>query len=69
MSVSAEVYGTYNQKQHFIPPIHAKDPLEISKIRTYLNESVLFDGCLPSTLNTIILALELKRFSKDDIVI
>ena len=32
-SVSAEVYGQYNQKKHFIPPVFSKSETEIALIK------------------------------------
>ena len=68
-SVSAEVYGEYNKKENFTPPIHQKSEDVQKGIIQKLNMSVLFSSLEETDKKTIALAMEKKEFKKGDYVI
>lgn len=43
-SVSAEVWGQYNKKENFKPPVHPKTPDQYERIQAKLNLSILFSS-------------------------
>ena len=42
MSVCAEVYGEFNKKEDFKPPVHPKNETQLQKIIDKLKKSFLF---------------------------
>ena len=69
ISVSAEAYGEFNKKSDFKPPVHQKTHDQLVSIKSKLNKSFLFAHLEPKEQNIIALAMEIKKYSKGDMVI
>ncbi len=68
-SVSAEVYGTFNEKKAFVAKVVPKSSEQKEKIYTKVIKSFLFNSLEDKDLNTVIDAMEEVRFSQGDQVI
>ena len=68
-SVSAEVYGMFNQKAEFKARVIPKTPDQKSRIVNKVMQSFLFNSLEEKELNTVIDAFEEKRYVKGDYVI
>jgi cAMP-dependent protein kinase regulator len=68
-SVSAEVYGQYNNKANFKPKIVEKDDKTKAYIHDLLSKSFLFMNLDPRDLQIIINAMEVKTVKADEQVI
>ena len=56
-SVSAEVYGEFNKKQQFVPPVHQKSEDQQQRILSKLNVSFLFSSLDQAEKKTVMLAM------------
>jgi cAMP-dependent protein kinase regulator len=68
-SVSAEVYGFFNKKEHFVPPVIAKTGEQRDRILAKVSKSFMFNTLEDNEINTIILAFSERRFNKGETVI
>lgn len=57
-SVSAEAYGTWNQKKAFTPPTHAKSDDQKERLKKTLAKSFMFANLEPKDMETIIMAMK-----------
>mmetsp|Transcript_40280 Transcript_40280/g.114005 ORF Transcript_40280/g.114005 Transcript_40280/m.114005 type:complete len:315 (+) Transcript_40280:65-1009(+) len=57
-SVSAEAYGSWNQRAIFQPPVYDKADEQIAELMAVLSGSFLFGSCDPTDLQTIVLAMQ-----------
>ncbi len=69
ISVSAEAYGEFNKKGQFKPPVHSKSNDCLKKIISLLDKSFLFKNLEMSEKTVIALAMEIKKYKKNDMVI
>ena len=65
-SVSAEVYGMFNKKEDFTPPVFPKSEEVKESLLQKLNESILFQNLDAKEKEIIIMATEVKNFSNGD---
>lgn len=68
-SVSAEVYGTWNKPQLFVPKVVPKDNDIREALRQKLTESFMFRALDTHNLKIVIDAMEEVKFNKGDLVI
>lgn len=68
-SVSAEVYGQFNIKKSFVPKIIPKTAEQINRIRTRMEQCFIFSALEHKDIQTVIDAMEEKKFQKFDKVI
>lgn len=68
-SVSAEVYGQFNQKGNFIAKVVPKSNEQRERIMKRVNTSFLFNSLEDKDLSTVIDAMEEKKFNKGENVI
>lgn len=59
-SVSAEAYGVWNQRQAFVPPVHAKSEEQQTRILGVLSKSFLFNSLEAEAQKTIVDAMQEK---------
>lgn len=57
-SVSAEAYGTWNQKKAFTPPKHDKSEEQKERLSSTLLKSFMFNELEPSDMETILMAMK-----------
>eukprot|EP00429_Kryptoperidinium_foliaceum_P071198 CAMPEP_0176063630 /NCGR_PEP_ID=MMETSP0120_2-20121206/31736_1 /TAXON_ID=160619 /ORGANISM="Kryptoperidinium foliaceum, Strain CCMP 1326" /LENGTH=399 /DNA_ID=CAMNT_0017397205 /DNA_START=62 /DNA_END=1261 /DNA_ORIENTATION=+ len=57
-SVSAEAYGTWNKKQAFTPPVHAKTNDQKVRLKNTLAKSFMFSSLEAKDMETIIMAMK-----------
>jgi cAMP-dependent protein kinase regulator len=69
ISVCAEVYGEFNKKEDFQPPVHNKSKDQIDQIIAKLKKSFLFSHLEQKEQVTIALAMKQVPVSKDDFII
>ena len=62
-SVSAEVYGEYNKKGNFKPPVHQKSKEQVQKIISLIDKSFLFKHLEKKDKETIALAMKSRTLS------
>ena len=67
--VSAEVYGNYNQKGNFQPKIVKKTDNQMTRIKTSIVNSVIFQNLESNEIEIVIGAMEEKNFSSGQTVI
>ncbi|CAD8044455.1 unnamed protein product [Paramecium primaurelia] len=67
--VSAEVYGQFNKKEDFKPRVIEKNKDQIDRIRRKILNSFLFQALDEQNLQTVIDAMEEKKFQPGDYVI
>lgn len=68
-SVSAEVYGQYNARANFKAKVVPKDPQTKGLIRDLLSKSILFMNLEDRDMETIVMAMEVKKVSAGEQVI
>jgi cAMP-dependent protein kinase regulator len=69
ISVSAEVYGSYNKKENFVPKFVEKTSEQIERISACVSHSFLFNSLDDKDLTTVINAMEEKKFEAGKTVI
>ena len=57
MSVSAEVFGKFNRKEDYVPPVHPKSEEQIAAIKTRIEGNFMFDSLNPVDTKAIIDAI------------
>lgn len=60
VSVSAEAFGSWNQRKAFEPKVHPKTPESEAAIREKLNMSFMFSALAESEKDVVIAAMEEK---------
>lgn len=68
-SVSAEVYGAYNKKEHYKPKVVAKSQESKDQIRDLLSKSILFMNLEQRDMDIIINAMDVKQVKANEQVI
>ena len=68
-SVSAEVFGMFNPKKEFKPTVVPKSEAVKQQIRELLMDIFMFKNLEDKDMETILSAMEIKEFKKDDMVI
>ena len=68
-SVSAEVYGAWNQQQAFVPPQHPKTADQEMRLRGILSRSILFAALDSKDLDIIVLAMQKCTFKPGERII
>jgi cAMP-dependent protein kinase regulator len=68
-SVSAEVYGMFNKKENFTPPVIQKNEEQRQRILAKVTKSFMFNTLEEVDLNTVLLAFVEKKFKSGDPVI
>lgn len=68
-SVSAEAYGTWNQKKEFVPPVHSKSDSQKSRILAVLKESFLFSSLDATEVDVVINAMTERVCSAEEVII
>ena len=68
-SVSAEAYGIFNKKEAFIPRVIEKSESQIQRIKERVLKSFIFNSLEEKDLNTVIDAMEEKRYQNQDTII
>jgi hypothetical protein len=68
-SISEESYGQFNIKKEYVPRVINKSDEQKERISETLEKSILFSTLLPKEKDTVLLAMEEKRYKMDDIVI
>ena len=69
ISVSAEVYGEYNRKKDFKPPVHQKSLEELENIERMLGGSFLFNHLEDKDKRVVALAMKKVEVKNDEFVI
>ncbi len=69
ISVSAEVYGEFNKKGDFNPPVNKKTEEETSKIIEKIDKSFLFKHLEKKEKQIIALAMAIKKYKSGEMVI
>ncbi len=69
IAVSAEVYGEYNKKGDFKPVVFPKTEDQANSILSRIIQSFLFNSLESKELKIIIDAMELKKYSKGEVII
>lgn len=68
-SVSAEVYGLFNTKENFEPRVILKNETQMIRIKARISNSFIFNNLEQKDLETVIGAMEEKRFKAGETVI
>jgi len=68
-SVSAEVYGTFNKKESFVPRIIKKTEAQKEKIKQRLSQAFMFAALEPKERDIVIDAMEERKVKTGEIVI
>jgi len=68
-SVSAEAYGTWNQKKAFTAPVFSKTDEQKERLNQTLQQSFMFSTLESQELNTVILAMKEASFPSGEKVI
>jgi cAMP-dependent protein kinase regulator len=68
-SVSAEVYGMFNKKEDFVPPVINKTEEQRDRILAKVTKSFMFNTLDEAEINTIVLAFVERKFNTGDSVI
>ena len=68
-SVSAEVYGKFNEKGSYTPKVVEKSDDAKQRIRNKLNQAFMFSNLEEKEKIIVIGAMEEKKYNKDDVVI
>ena len=68
-SVSAEAYGMFNKKLEFVPKVIVKTQEQRDRIYKKIIQSFLFNSLEEKDINTVIDAMEEKKFRESDYVI
>jgi cAMP-dependent protein kinase regulator len=69
MSVSAEVFGKFNLKTEYKPPVYPKSELQIAEIKERMEKNFLFDSLSPIEKKTILDAIKPTTLHDGDVVI
>jgi len=69
MSVSAEVYGNFNKKEDYKPPVHPKTELQITAIKKRIEGNFMFDTLNPVDTKSIIDAILPATKKEGDMII
>ena len=69
ISVSAEVYGSYNKKSDFTPPCFKKSPEQKKTLYSKLEKSFLFSHLADKEKNILVDAMQEKEYNAKDTVI
>jgi cAMP-dependent protein kinase regulator len=69
IAVSAETYGNFNQNSNYKPIVHPKSEAQVSSIKARIINSFLFNSLDSSELKIVIDAMEMKEFTKGELVI
>lgn len=68
-SVSAEVYGQFNQKGNFVAKVIPKQPEQKERLQNVVLKSFIFNNLEENDLNTVLDAIEERRFKTGETVI
>ena len=68
-SVSAEVYGRFNEKKKYVPKVVPKSDTQKRRIREKLSQAFMFTALDEKEKQIIIDVMEVKEFKKGDVVI
>jgi len=68
-SVSAEVYGQWNQKKAFTAPSYPKTDEQKARLTDTLLKAFLFQGLEPTDMNTVLMAMQEAKFASGEKVI
>lgn len=68
-SISEESYGQFNKQKEYVPRVINKSDEQKERISETLEKSILFSTLLPKEKETVLLAMEEKRYKMDDVVI
>lgn len=68
-SVSAEVYGSWNKRQNYIPKIVKKSDEQIKTIRGRLDQAFMFSALDEKEKKIVVDAMEVRNFKAGDAVI
>ena len=69
ISISEESYGQFNKKKDYIARVINKSDDQKERISNTLEKSILFNTLQPKEKETVLLAMEEKRYKMNDIVI
>jgi hypothetical protein len=69
MSVSAEVFGKFNKKEDYVPPVHAKTAEQVAAIKQRMEGNFMFDTLNPVDTKAIIDAIEATSRKAGDVII
>ncbi|KAK1443652.1 cAMP-dependent protein kinase regulatory subunit [Babesia gibsoni] len=69
VSVSAEVFGRYNDPSRFVPPVHPKTPEQMEKIRLTILKCFLFSSVGAKDLAALVGAFEAFEAKQGDTLI
>ena len=67
--ISAEVFGTYNQKTQFVPRRVSKKPQEMALLQKLLSGSIMFQGLSKENMQIVLEAVEERKLTPDQWVI
>ena len=67
--ISAEVYGQFNQKQTFVPPVVPKNACTKESIAQLVKESILFQNLTEDDIQTLVDAMTINQIENGEIVI
>lgn len=68
-SVSAEVYGNFNEKKHFVPKVIHKSQEQINRIHNQVLSSFIFNNLDERELKTVVDAMEEKAATEGEYII
>lgn len=69
MSVSAEVFGKFNRKEDYVPPVHPKTEEQIAAIKSRIEGNFMFDSLNPVDTKAIIDAIVPTQWKAGDMII
>lgn len=69
ISVSAEVYGEFNKKKDFKPPVNPKEPQVLNDLIKIMEKSFIFAHLEEKEKNICALAMEKVKVEKDKFII
>ena len=69
MSVSAEVFGKFNKKEDYVPPVHAKTAEQVAAIKQRMEGNFMFDTLNPVDTKAIIDAIMATSRKAGDVII
>lgn len=67
--VSAEVYGEWNKKEDFKPPVVPKTEATKEKLRNRLLDAFMFNSLATAELDIVVDAIEEKKMQANEVVI
>jgi len=65
-SVSAEAYGTWNEKKAFTPPKHEKTPEQEERLKGTLMKSFMFNNLDSKDMDICVLAMKEVKFKQEE---